>query len=371
MTIHVAKHVCYDDSEAKLSSIVLSDDRNDGSGTITLTGGKMIEDSTDEEYYVKLLFCIHDAALANRIHNIQNHRDKIDSDVKKKLLKLYGKYVHENDTTHEKQSDAMNQRREIDKRLLQSVTESRDAAKETIDSVIQTLQSKDGSISAKQIFKEKYEHHEDTRKDTSAKVMDLFHQRMRIDSNETQRLQDLSSQRSSRQDQYASRLRELCKCREVFVVAHPHGRKKYISAGEYISAKREDFGVEGAYGPGAQVSGSGEDRMKRHTRSVDRVGANGVCSSELGAGPAEVRKMSANLLDSSYSAPSSYSSFPSSPSSSSPSSSSPSSSSSSSSGVDQMGVGGTFKDGLDETDELKVKYRAATCPGSRVVLYYS
>ncbi|XP_005097247.1 uncharacterized protein LOC101848882 isoform X2 [Aplysia californica] len=72
--VATARHVVYDDSEARECELVLFDDRPDGSDSVTLTGGWSVESADTEKDMCVLELYTHDKVLGRRLENIWSRR---------------------------------------------------------------------------------------------------------------------------------------------------------------------------------------------------------------------------------------------------------------------------------------------------------
>ena len=85
IVIYTAKHVIYDQLEAMRCSVVFFDDREDGSDTVTLTGGRIDLTNSDTEDLCRMYVHTHDADLGKRLRNFSDRRwevrDKLNKDI--------------------------------------------------------------------------------------------------------------------------------------------------------------------------------------------------------------------------------------------------------------------------------------------------
>ncbi|XP_035829168.1 uncharacterized protein LOC101845140 [Aplysia californica] len=75
--VATARHVVYDDSEARGCKVVFFDDHPDGSGSVTLTGGGGLECADTENDKCLLMYYTHDRVLAQRLEYLCNRRREV------------------------------------------------------------------------------------------------------------------------------------------------------------------------------------------------------------------------------------------------------------------------------------------------------
>ncbi|XP_005100584.1 uncharacterized protein LOC101849379 [Aplysia californica] len=273
--IATARHVVYDDTEARECEVVFFDDRADGSGSMTVAGGWGVKDAHTEEDRCVVEVYTHDKVLAQRLvgcclRRREERRNMLLGDFDIKLRKVF--QSTNNNSLHpllerglslleKKLENERSQKLLRDKRLHQLPRDSRFRQLLCQGTFRQMLWS-DGFRELVHNDKIRPLFWNDNFKPLSSRVpltkilqIWIFHTAMRKDDISRQLLQDGRLRRLLQGDRSLQLVKDLCEATQklmkvsplfqdrVAIISHPHGRMKYITLGHLgprVSPDRPD-----------------------------------------------------------------------------------------------------------------------------------